>query len=136
MTKKQFMQNASILNVLCRYSGKQQTMFCKGDRRSLKMRALLSVSTLFKISTAYLLCMIFSINSFAQKPVDSSKVKDTIPVFAVILSQPELMNLIQLLKSADEKPSVINTELNLIYGRIQLVSNPVQNLPAKTSGKK
>lgn len=65
--------------------------------------------------------LFFTIESFAQK---DSTAKDSVKTFAIILTEPELKNLVSLLKTADEKPSVINEWLNFLNTRIQILQPP------------
>lgn len=76
----------------------------------------------------FLFFALLCLNAVAQK--DTSKV-DT--GYAVILAKSEFDWLINLIKSQDEKPSLINQQIQAIYQKTQLV---VPKSPPNKEGKK
>lgn len=74
----------------------------------------------------FALAMLIAISSFAQ---DSTKQKkpvapDSTKQYAIILNENEITGLFQLMKAADEKPSIISQWLQLIASRARLLQPP------------
>jgi hypothetical protein len=81
----------------------------------------------------FLLFIIFSGSLKAQvqsKPLSDSTKKDSIPalkIYVITLNENELNTLVQLIREADEKPSVISADLNFLLTKTQLITPAVPN---------
>ena len=76
--------------------------------------------------------LFLSLSTIAQK---KEQPKDTTRYFYLILPQKKWQELITLIKSADEKPSVVNGWINLIAGQAQELKQNTDTTTTKKNGK-
>lgn len=63
----------------------------------------------------------FFIKVSGQTTIDTTH-KDSVSTIAIIMNENEYKSLIILLKSADEKPSIISQWIQFLNSRIQLIT--------------
>lgn len=83
-----------------------------------------------KYLTSMLVALLLSSVCTAQ--ADSSKPRtDSLLSYAVILNEQEIGSLIALIRTADEKPSIINAWISLISNRARQLQPPPKEQPKK-----
>lgn len=68
----------------------------------------------------FVICFILISASCYSQAKDTTK-KDSVKTYAIILTDKEYENLIVLIRSADEKPSVIEKYIAFLNSRTQLI---------------
>lgn len=91
----------------------QFRQFVKTPKTARRFKVLKSIPGLL-----FAAMMLICITCSAQK-TDTTKAADSIMVYSIALTQVELEYLLNLLKTADEKPSMIIAERDLILSRIK-----------------